>query len=356
MYTFIGRDKELRTLQTAYESDRSELVVVYGRRRIGKTALMTQFCKDKAGVYFAAKRQDDAGQRQDFNETMKRAGAPVSRMLETLPNWEAGFRQLAALPGSGRKVMVLDEFPYMAEGNPTLPSLLQHLWDHELQSADVMIVLCGSALSFMEKEVVDNIVCAADILSKYIGSRVGIFDYQNKDKEKVAYPIIHSILMRGKEKKVYVTPFGVILQEPNMNKGGIELSIIRFTKHGKYTFLCRGLTTKTDDGISHENIGPILGNKYDLRNDQLNAKLFPRSYACAAAYHSFLQNHLPKVKEDESPFGYRVCQLLNQIFMHYQDARPTYFMIDLAVPNIIGTVITTTLAAHCVLTHEFNIS
>ena len=117
---------------------------------------MTQFCKDKAGVYFAAKRQDDAGQRQDFNETMKRAGAPVSRMLETLPNWEAGFRQLAALPGSGKKVMVLDEFPYMAEGNPTLPSLLQHLWDHELQSADVMIVLCGSALSFMEKEVLSE--------------------------------------------------------------------------------------------------------------------------------------------------------------------------------------------------------
>ena len=93
MYTFIGRDKELCTLQTAYESDRSELVVVYGRRRIGKTALLTQFCKDKAGVYFAAKRQDDAGQRQDFNETMKRAGAPVSRMLETLPNWEAGFKR-----------------------------------------------------------------------------------------------------------------------------------------------------------------------------------------------------------------------------------------------------------------------
>ena len=85
MYTFIGRDKELRTLQTAYESDRSELVVVYGRRRIGKTALMTQFCKDKAGVYFAAKRQDDAGQRQDFNETMKRAGCsrrcPIGRLV-----------------------------------------------------------------------------------------------------------------------------------------------------------------------------------------------------------------------------------------------------------------------------------
>ena len=77
-------------------------------------------------------------------------------MLETLPNWEAGFRQLAALPGSGKKVMVLDEFPYMAEGNPTLPSLLQLLWDHELQSADVMIVLCGSALSFMEKEVLSE--------------------------------------------------------------------------------------------------------------------------------------------------------------------------------------------------------
>lgn len=210
--------------------------------------------------------------------------------------------------------------------------------------------------SFMEKNVVDNIVCAADILSKYIGSRTGIFDYQNKDKEKNAYPIIHSILTEGAEKKVYVTPFGVILQEPNTDNNGIELSIIRFTKHGKYIFLCRGLTTKTDEGVSHESIGPIAGNKYDLRNDQLNAKLFPRSYACAAAYHSFLQNHLTKIREDESPFGYRVCQLLNQIFVHYQDARPTYFMIDMAVPNIIGTVITMTLAAHCVLTYEFNIS
>lgn len=210
--------------------------------------------------------------------------------------------------------------------------------------------------SFMEKEVVDNIICAADIISKYIGTSEGLFKYDNEGKTKNAYPIIHSILTETNPKRVYVTPFGVILQEPDEENNGLEMSIIRFTKYGKYTFLCRGFTAYNGDEITHTNIGPIEGNKYDLRNDQLNAKLFPRSYACVTAYQSFIQNHLSKIDAEESPFTYAVCHLLNRIFSYYQDAKPTYYMIDLAVPNVIGAVITMTLASHCVLTHEFNIS
>lgn len=156
MTRFIGRARELEALQEAYASNRAELVVVYGRRRLGKTSLLTQFCADKPSVFYPAKLQSNTMQLQDFSAMLKNAGAPLLQIIDSVPTWEAAFSQLGQIPCNGKRLIVIDEFPYMVEGDASIPSILQHLWDHELQKQNVMIVLCGSALAFMEKEVLSE--------------------------------------------------------------------------------------------------------------------------------------------------------------------------------------------------------
>ena len=153
MFKFFGRVQELNTLETAYQSDQAELVVLYGRRRIGKTSLLSKFCQDKPSLYYSAKQVSDPIQLQDFSRRVIAAGAPLGRYVSSFETWETAFEQCSELAGKEKFLLILDEFPYMVQGNPSLASLLQHLWDHKLSQKNLMIVLCGSSMSFMEKEV-----------------------------------------------------------------------------------------------------------------------------------------------------------------------------------------------------------
>ena len=154
MTKFFGRFQELSTLETAYQSDRAEFIVLYGRRRIGKTSLLSKFCYGKPSLYFSAKQINDKIQLKDFSRRVIEAGAPLGRYVSSFETWDVAFEQCSALSTDKEKfVLILDEFPYMAEGNKSIASVLQHLWDHQLSRKNIMIVLCGSSMSFMEKEV-----------------------------------------------------------------------------------------------------------------------------------------------------------------------------------------------------------
>lgn len=98
MHEFIGREKELQTLQTAYASQRAELVVIYGNRRIGKTYLLSHFCKNKPCFYFRAKQQSDAAQLRDFSDFLQRSGSRKPTEYQPIPNWDRAFEALVNLP------------------------------------------------------------------------------------------------------------------------------------------------------------------------------------------------------------------------------------------------------------------
>lgn len=149
---FIGREAELSFLEGRYRSGRPELIVLYGRRRIGKTELLRQFAKGKEAVFYACTECTDAEQLGRFSKRLLSAGMPAARFLRRFEDWEQAFRSIIDLP-SGRKLLIIDEFPYMAAGNPSIPSILQNLWDELLQKENVMLILCGSSLSFIEREL-----------------------------------------------------------------------------------------------------------------------------------------------------------------------------------------------------------
>jgi AAA+ ATPase superfamily predicted ATPase len=148
---FVDREQELARLEELYRLDRADLVVIYGRRRVGKSALLRRFCEDKPNLFFVATLASDAEQLASFSQEVQRLSLGQADEGFTYPTWEAAFRALARLPG--RPVVVLDEFTYLISGNGALPSILQKVWDETLSETHIFLVLCGSYMGMMEREV-----------------------------------------------------------------------------------------------------------------------------------------------------------------------------------------------------------
>ena len=151
---FIGREAELKFLQNKYTEDGGQLIVLYGRRRVGKTETLREFCKDKPHIFFSCTQTTDRVQLRNFSTRMLKENIPARNYISEFADWEKAFRSVLDLPyGDQKKLLVIDEFPYMCRGNKSLPSILQNLWDAELRDSNVMMILCGSAMSFIEKEL-----------------------------------------------------------------------------------------------------------------------------------------------------------------------------------------------------------
>ena len=151
---FIGREAELKFLNDKYSNAGGQLIVLYGRRRVGKTETLREFCKGKPHVFFSCTQTTDPVQLRNFSSRMLKENIPAKNYITEFADWEKAFRAVLDLPyGDQKKLLVIDEFPYMCRGNKSIPSILQNLWDAELRNSNVMIILCGSAMSFIEKEL-----------------------------------------------------------------------------------------------------------------------------------------------------------------------------------------------------------
>ena len=151
---FVAREHELCTLEQLYASDTFEMVVLYGRRRVGKTALIDEFTKDKRTLYFTAMQQSAKLNLQDFS----RAALTFFSMPDTTPSftdWPSALSFVAqrARETAERFVFVFDEFPYAAASEPALPSIMQIAIDHGLLDTNVTMILSGSNEGFMESDV-----------------------------------------------------------------------------------------------------------------------------------------------------------------------------------------------------------
>ena len=149
---FVGRVKELKDLEEAYRSEKGEFVILYGRRRIGKTNLLVEFCKDKNTFFYTAKECSDRVQLQDFSrQVLDFFHCDFSS--NAFDSWQSVFDFIAHQNFESKIVLVVDEFPYMAKSNRSILSILQSLWDLKFSLKNIMLILSGSSLSFMEEEV-----------------------------------------------------------------------------------------------------------------------------------------------------------------------------------------------------------
>jgi hypothetical protein len=150
---FIGREEELSFLLEKYNEENGQLVFLYGRKHIGKTELLHQFCKGKPHLFYSCLELDDQNQLYKFSAQLLKEDIPARKYISTFPNWSDAFLSILDLPADQKKLVVIDEFPYMVRANKSIPSILQNLWDTYFKEENIMLILCGSAMSFIEKEI-----------------------------------------------------------------------------------------------------------------------------------------------------------------------------------------------------------
>ena len=155
MEKFVNRTKELETLEKQYKSNTSSLVIVYGRRRVGKTSLINEFLKrHKDTLYFLATEESETQNLNAFklqvaeyvdNELLKAASVDWLTVFKTLVNYKT----------ETKKIIVMDEFQYIGKANSAFPSIMQKVWDTLLANENIMLILCGSLISLMKSQTLD---------------------------------------------------------------------------------------------------------------------------------------------------------------------------------------------------------
>lgn len=149
---FIGRDKELSALDRLYKSDKFEFVVIYGRRRVGKTALINRFIDGKESIYFMGV---ESNEKQNL-ENLSRSIMEYSNGIQTdtyFPSYQAALEYVFKIAEKERVILTMDEYPYVARGSKSLASTLQLLIDKYKDTSKLMLILCGSSMSYMEDHV-----------------------------------------------------------------------------------------------------------------------------------------------------------------------------------------------------------
>lgn len=153
MEKFYCRENELRKLNSRYEAGEFECMIIYGRRRVGKTALINAFCKDKPTIFFSALNTTGQENLQSLSKAIFNYEKPDSSVTAEFKNYDDAFAEITELGQEKRLIFVIDEYPYLAKSKPVISAMLQHLIDHKWSNTKLFIILCGSSMSFMENQV-----------------------------------------------------------------------------------------------------------------------------------------------------------------------------------------------------------
>jgi len=153
---FVNREQELQWLAERYASGRAEFIIVTGRRRVGKTALLTEFAADKPGVYFLAYLDSAEALLRRLSAAVWAAEHGPDAVPGSYGSWLGLFQAVGRLAAGRRFVLILDEYPYLAGASTHLASVIQKAWDERLQHSQLFLVLCSSYRSVMERDVLNR--------------------------------------------------------------------------------------------------------------------------------------------------------------------------------------------------------
>lgn len=149
---FVGRQRELEQLNSLYKTNKFQCVVVYGRRRVGKTTLINEFVKDKDTIFFTGLETNSIENLENLSQSIynlqhEEGIAPV------FPSFQAALDAVYEIAKKKRIVLVIDEYPYLAKSYKGISSVLQVQIDKKYKEGNLFLILCGSSMSFMENQV-----------------------------------------------------------------------------------------------------------------------------------------------------------------------------------------------------------
>jgi uncharacterized protein len=284
MTSFIGRIDELGVLAQAYEGPGSALIPIYGRRRIGKSELILQFLRERPGIYFLGKQAPAGMQIREFlGEAAKVLGEPLLASLST-ESWSAALDAVASRWRSDRKlVLVLDEFQWIVGASPELPSVLQEKWDRSWRPAgNVLVILCGSYIGFMEREVLGK-------KSPLFGRRTAQIPLRPFGYREAA--LFHPGYSRIDQTKTYFLC------------GGVPLYLKRFTDS-------RSIEANIAAELLDEYAPLYREADFLLREELREVTLYYAILAALAAGHSTVQEIARQAGQDPRGLAYYLQQLI----------------------------------------------
>ena len=149
---FIGRERELASLNNLYNTDKFEFVVLYGRRRVGKTALINHFIDGKRAIYFMGVESNAKQNLENFSKSIIEYASGIAADT-SFASFQAALETVFQLSEKERLILAIDEYPYVARASKSLASTLQLLIDKYKDQSKLMLILCGSSMSYMEDHV-----------------------------------------------------------------------------------------------------------------------------------------------------------------------------------------------------------
>ncbi len=149
---FIGRERELSNLNKLYESDKFEFAVIYGRRRVGKTAVINEFVKDKPAICFTGVETNAKQNLENFSKCILEYASGINADT-TFNSFQSALEYVFEIATKKRIILVIDEYPYVARASKSLASTLQLLIDKYKDNSKLFLILCGSSMSYMEDHV-----------------------------------------------------------------------------------------------------------------------------------------------------------------------------------------------------------
>ncbi len=152
---FFDREEELGFFEKHYRTGTAELVILYGRRRVGKTELVLNFSRDKPHIYFLADRRPELQLIQELKLSMSRYLNNESFAKLAVTDWVELFEEFTKWNKNKHAVIAIDEFPVLIESNPAITSIFQKIWDQNPKNTCTMLILLGSSIAMMETEVLD---------------------------------------------------------------------------------------------------------------------------------------------------------------------------------------------------------
>ena len=229
---FIGRERELLQLEKLYNSNKFEFAVIYGRRRVGKTAIINKFVKDKSAICFTGVETNAKQNLENFSKCVLEFSSEINADT-TFSSFQAALEYVFKLSENRRLVLCIDEYPYVARASKSLASTLQFLIDKYKDTSKLFLILCGSSMSYMEDKV---LAYKAPLYGRRTAQfKILPFDFyeacaclkhlSNEDKA-YAYGIIGGtpqyllqindhLSIEDNIKNLYLNPISAIYEEPN---------------------------------------------------------------------------------------------------------------------------------------------
>lgn len=316
---FLARNCELSKLNKRYGNGAFECVVIYGRRRVGKTALINEFCKDKRTIYFSALDTTSTENLRTLSKAIYACSNVDEAQAPEYQSYEDAFAEITRMARAERIVFVIDEYPYLAKAEQSISSRIQHLIDHAWGETKLYLILCGSSMSFMEYQVLGyqsplygrrtaqfkieplsyketaifNPSLSEEVNSLVYGITGGVPHYINKlnVKEDIDQALLENLFDRSSY--LYEEPENLLKQE--LREPAVYNSIIRAIAEG-YTKLNQ-IATKVgmESGPCSKYIGVLVDLGILKKESPITEKIGKKSiYTIADNFFRFWYRFVPQ--------------------------------------------------------------